>query len=97
MKTTIELPDDLYRRVKAKSALEGKTVREVATSLFQQWADGTVPRGETPSAEEAEEARRRRAAEWMESFRALGREMGDAATEGSVVEQLFADRRARDF
>jgi hypothetical protein len=30
MKATIEVPDDLYRRVKAKSALEGRAVREVA-------------------------------------------------------------------
>ena len=96
MKTTIDLPDDLYRRVKAKSALEGKTVREVATSLFQQWADGTVPRGEHLAGSDREESRLRRAQEWIASFRALSREMGDAATEGSVVEQLFADRRARD-
>lgn len=96
MKTTIELPDDLYRRVKAKSALEGKTVREVATSLFQQWADGTLPRGQYPEGSDEEADRLQRAEEWMASFRALGREMGDAATEGSVVEQLFEDRRIRD-
>lgn len=30
MKATIEIPDELYRRVKAKSALEGRPVREVA-------------------------------------------------------------------
>lgn len=40
MKTSIDLPDDLYRQVKAKSALEGKTVREVATALFAAYASG---------------------------------------------------------
>jgi hypothetical protein len=40
MKTSIDLPDDLYRQVKAKSALEGKTVREVATALFSAYATG---------------------------------------------------------
>jgi hypothetical protein len=44
MKATIDIPDDLYRRVKAKSAMEGLAVREVAVSLFSTWI------GETPSA-----------------------------------------------
>jgi hypothetical protein len=39
MKATIELPDDLYREVKAESAREGLTVREVTIRLFGQWLD----------------------------------------------------------
>ena len=42
MKATIDIPDHLYRRVKAKSAMERHTVREVAISLFQDWADGSI-------------------------------------------------------
>ncbi len=34
MKATMEIPDELYRQVKAKSALEGRTIREVAEELF---------------------------------------------------------------
>jgi hypothetical protein len=37
MKATIEIPDDLYRRVKAKSALQGRTIREVTMELYQTW------------------------------------------------------------
>ena len=37
MKATIEIPDDLYRRVKAKSAMAGQPVREVVMYLFQGW------------------------------------------------------------
>jgi hypothetical protein len=37
MKATIDIPDELYRQVKAKSALRGQAVREVAVSLFQGW------------------------------------------------------------
>lgn len=37
MKATIDIPDELYRRVKAKSALRGQPVREVAVSLFRAW------------------------------------------------------------
>lgn len=43
MKATVDVPDELYRQVKAKSALEGRPVREVAVELFQ----GYVGRGET--------------------------------------------------
>ena len=37
MKATLDIPDDLYRRVKARSALEGRPVRSVAVQLFQEW------------------------------------------------------------
>lgn len=40
MKATIDIPDELYRRVKAKSALEGRPVRAVAIELFRAWVDG---------------------------------------------------------
>lgn len=39
MKATLELPDDLYRRIKARSAMEGRPVRSVAVELFQKWLD----------------------------------------------------------
>lgn len=41
MKATVDIPDELYRQVKAKSALEGRPVREVAVELFE----GYVGRG----------------------------------------------------
>ena len=37
MKATIDVPDELYRRVKAKSAMRGQAVREVVVGLFQGW------------------------------------------------------------
>ncbi len=39
MKTTIDIPDELYRRVKARSAIEGRPVRSVTVELFQRWLD----------------------------------------------------------
>lgn len=39
MKATIDIPDDLYRRVKAKSAMQGQPVREVVVTLFQGWIE----------------------------------------------------------
>ena len=39
MKATIDIPEDIYRRVKAKSALEGRPVRDVAITLFRAWVE----------------------------------------------------------
>lgn len=41
MKATIDIPDDLYRRVKARTAQEGRRIREVTVELFLQWLEGT--------------------------------------------------------
>jgi len=45
MKATLDIPDELYRRVKARSALEGRSLRAVAIELFQNWLQG---RGDAP-------------------------------------------------
>ena len=37
MKATIQIPDDLYRRVKAQAALRGRTIRDVTTELYRRW------------------------------------------------------------
>jgi hypothetical protein len=47
MKVTIELPDVLYRQVKAKSALEGRPVRGVAEELFRDYVRGETGSGRT--------------------------------------------------
>ncbi len=52
MKATIDIPDDLYRQIKAEAALRGLTVREVTTRLYRRWlkeGDARSP-GEAPSA-----------------------------------------------
>ena len=37
MKATMEIPDELYRLVKAKSARERRAVREVTVELYQRY------------------------------------------------------------
>jgi plasmid stability protein len=36
MRTTIDIPDDVYRKLKVKAALEGQTVREIALRGIQR-------------------------------------------------------------
>ena len=50
MKATFDLPDALYREVKTRSVKEGRTVREVVVTLFQQWLEKEkTPGASTPS------------------------------------------------
>lgn len=39
MKATVEVPDDLYRRVTLRCALEGRPIREVTESLYRAWLE----------------------------------------------------------
>lgn len=36
MRTTIDIPDEIYRRLKVKAALEGQTVREIVLCGIQR-------------------------------------------------------------
>ena len=57
MKATLDIPDDLYRRVKARSALEGRPIRSVAVQLFQEWLEAPVRSQQAaPSREELSES-----------------------------------------
>ena len=82
MKATIDIPEDLYRKVKAKSALLGKPVREVTVELYRNWLSEVV-------AEQAETSPQA----WLDSWLA----QADAALAGaapgpSAREILSADR-----
>jgi len=46
MKATFDIPDELYRRVKARSAMEGRPVRAVAVELFEKWLGSGKPETE---------------------------------------------------
>jgi hypothetical protein len=47
MKATIDIPDDLYRRVKAKTAEQGLKIRDVTIELFQMWLTNPATQEDT--------------------------------------------------
>jgi len=57
MKTTIEVPDDLYRAVKSRSAADGLSVRGITILLYGDWLSrpGWVP---SPSVESTTETKK---------------------------------------
>jgi hypothetical protein len=80
MKATIDVPDELYRKVKAKSALLGKPVREVTIELFRQWVEG-LESAPTPAD-----------TDWLEAFRKL---QVPAGTPGPTARDLLDEGRNR--
>lgn len=83
MKATINIPDDLYRRVKAKSALAGRAVREVTIELYQQWlaADERVPRES--------------AQDWLQSWLGRADELMQEAPSGPTAREILEADRGR--
>lgn len=84
MKTTIDLPDELYRRVKSKAALEGLSIRELTISLYGRWLSG---RGETADAGTQEE--------WLERWQGLGRRILDEDAPGPSAREVLEQDRDR--
>lgn len=91
MKVTIEIPDGLYRRVKAQAAAEGRTVRDVTIELYQTWV--------RLDPEQAEADRLARAEAWLEEFFRLGDELTGRLppSDRTAVQILLDDRRAKDW
>ncbi|MBN1459166.1 MAG: hypothetical protein JXA57_06490 [Armatimonadetes bacterium] len=50
MKTTIDIPDELYRQVKARAALQGRPIRELTVELYQRWLrEAPAPTEDSPA------------------------------------------------
>jgi len=47
MRTTVDIPDELYRKLKAKAALEGSTVKGIIVRLVEGEVQGKKRRGRT--------------------------------------------------
>ncbi len=93
----MEIPDDLYRRVKAKSALEGRPVREVAVELFRRYV-GLAELSERGRAERDSEERQidgESAPEWFGVLRSLAQRVKRhdmEAVRQSIARGIAADR-----
>ncbi len=97
MKATMELPDDLYRQVKAKSALEGRPVREVAIELFRRYVGLGEPSECAPGDREAgRQLHGEPVPEWFGILRQSARRVKRhdlAAIRESIAKGVAADRR----
>jgi len=83
MKATIDVPDELYRRVKAKTALQGRAVRDLTIELFQRWVN--EPR-QTPENDLQKNQR------WLDEFLDL---VVPAEREGPTGREILEEGRNR--
>jgi len=94
MKTTIDIPDVIYRKVKAKSAIEGRPVRDVAITLFSAWVDQRdAPRAH--SAQKVSEVGDQPEPPWFASLRKYAHNAGGRYDMDSVRRSV-ARGRARE-
>ena len=84
MKTTIDLPDELYRQVKAKSALQGKRIRDLTIELYRQWLASTEAQSAAPTPEA-----------WLEEWVRLGAESMRSAPPGPTATEILEAGRRR--
>ena len=84
MKATIDIPDGLYRRVKAKSAMQGLSIREVTTALYEAWLSEKPAGAPTLSAEK-----------WLEGWIRLGEDAIRDAPEGPSAREILENDRNR--
>ena len=88
MKATVDIPDALYRKVKARSAMAGRTVRDVTIELYEDWLAAGALEGE------ADPERPSASAAWVERWKALEAQITPIPGEDrTALEILLADRR----
>jgi len=84
MKATIEIPDELYRQVKAKSALEDRTIREVTIELYQTWLSRSPAASTVPTPED-----------WLAEWFRLADETMKDAPPGPTARAILEEGRNR--
>jgi hypothetical protein len=77
MKTTLEIPDPLFRKAKSKAAESGQTLKQFVTEALQ--AKVATQAGQTRSAEPA----------WMQGFGRLRRLRKETARIQARIEETF--------
>jgi len=103
MKATIDIPDDLYRRVKARTAQEGRRIREVTVDLYLQWLGESATTQETttiPVVKAAELRRHRDAASLHQAYPRGYRLTGPllpAAKNAAVISATLVDQALADM
>lgn len=87
MKTTIELPDELSRQVKAAAALRGQSMKEFLTEVLTRELCPVVPQ------QADQNARQKRAASLIEELESLAGRIGEKW--GGAADAVQAVREQR--
>ena len=91
MKTTLEIPNALYRRVKAKSSLDGQPVRAVTQRLYELWLDGSVSLAEPGGA--SADGKSTWAENWARETAALSDQINKKSVDKRLSRDILKDDR----
>jgi hypothetical protein len=87
MKATIDVPDALYRQVKARAALEGRAVREVTIELYESWLGSRA-------AERSGAGPQMSGPEWLARWEEIGEEIRQGSMDPRPLSEIIgAERR----
>ncbi len=86
MKATIDIPDALYRRVKARAALDGRAVRDVTIELYTNWVGEELPQLATAGDSDS-------GAEWLARWQELGDELLSRAVDTRPASEIIISER----
>ena len=50
MRASLDIPDEIYRRIEAKSAQEGRALQDVTIELYERWIGASSPSVDRPEA-----------------------------------------------
>ena len=92
MKATIDIPDGMYRQVKAHAALQGRAIREVTMELYQRWLEEQGAQADTDGPADAA-AGANRASDWLARWDAVGIEVATKAVDGRPLSEIVIDER----
>lgn len=84
MTATIEIPDELYQKIEARSAREGRPVRAVTIELFERWLQ-----------EEQQASARSARQKWLENWFQLADEIMKDAPPGPTAREILEEGRNR--
>ncbi len=93
MKATIDIPDALYRQVKARAAMEGRSVREVSIELYERWLAEAASRADQRAPDQHTDPTAAADA-WLSSWERLGDEIARKGVDPRTSREiLVAERR----
>jgi hypothetical protein len=88
MKTTLEMPDDLFRRAKATAAKRGQSLKQLVTTALEH----ELAKRSKPAA--SAKARNARAEAWLSEFDELSRRISTSwNSDMGAVEAIREQRR----
>ena len=97
MKTTVDIPDDLYGQARKLAAIRGQQIATLITEALRKLVGAQLPRTQVKSAKNGKIHHVKlspKAVRWLTEWRKLGQQnLAGAATTSSVAEILSAMRR----